>query len=87
MKLLNRIHHLQKKLVEQDISGALIFYSRDIFYYIGTAQPSYLVVLSDNYRLFVQSVYDFALRHVFIDRENVEEERRLDNLNLCPVCL
>jgi Xaa-Pro dipeptidase len=76
----DRISHVQKNLVEQDLSGALIFYSRDVFYYTGTAQPSYLVILPDDYRLFVWSGYNFALHDVFIDKEKVEEERRLETI-------
>ncbi|MCX5846376.1 MAG: hypothetical protein NTW12_08470 [Deltaproteobacteria bacterium] len=48
----DRISHLQKKIAERDLSGVLILYSRDVFYYTGTAQPSCLVVLPDDYRLF-----------------------------------
>ena len=80
MKAYERISYLQKNLVEQDLSGALIFYSRDVFYYTGTAQPSYLVILPDDYRLFVRSGYNFALHDVFIDKEKVEEERRLETI-------
>jgi len=80
MKPQDRISHLQKKLGEQDLSAVLIFYSRDVFYYTGTAQPSYLVILPDDYRLFVRSGYDFACNDVFIAKEKVEEERRLDNI-------
>jgi Xaa-Pro aminopeptidase len=76
----DRISHLQKKLSEHNLSGALILYSRDVFYYTGTAQPSYLVVLPDDYRLFIRSGYDFACNEVFIDKEKMEEERRLDNI-------
>jgi len=80
MKPEDRINYLQKKLVEQDIAGALIFYSRDVFYYTGTAQPAYLVILPDDYRLFIRSGYDFACSDVFVDKKKVEEERRLDNI-------
>ncbi len=80
MKALDRIGHLQEKLREQDLAGALIFYSRDVLYYTGTAQPAYLVILPDNYRLFIRSGYDFACNDVFIDKKKVEEERRLDNI-------
>ncbi|MCX5826513.1 MAG: hypothetical protein NTV58_00695 [Deltaproteobacteria bacterium] len=52
MKQHDWISHLQKKVAEHDLSGALIFYSRDVFYYTGSAQPSYRVVLPDDYRLF-----------------------------------
>lgn len=71
----DRISYLQKKLSEQNLSGALIFYSRDVFYYTGTAQPSYLAVLPNDYRLFIRSGYEFACNDVFINRGKIEEER------------
>ncbi len=76
----DRISLLQKNLSEQKLSAALIFYSRDVFYYTGTAQPSYLMVLPDDFRLFIRSGYDFACNDVFIDKEKIEEERRLDTI-------
>ena len=80
MKPQDRIKHLQENLRAQDIAGALIFYSRDVFYYTGTAQPSYLVILPDDYRLFIRSGYDFARSDVFVDKEKVTEERRLEKI-------
>jgi hypothetical protein len=56
-----RIHTLQDKITGQGLCGALLFYSRDIFYYTGTAQPSYLVVLPDDFLLFVRSGFDLYL--------------------------
>jgi Xaa-Pro dipeptidase len=75
-----RIHVLQDKITQEGLSGALLFYSRDIFYYTGTAQPSYLVVLPDDYFLFVRSGFDFALKDVFISKKNIKEERRLSHI-------
>jgi len=75
-----RISCLQEKLREQNLDGALLFYSRDIFYYTGTAQPSYLVVLPDNYILFIRSGLNFALSEVFIKKEQLRENRHLENI-------
>ena len=75
-----RIGLLQEKLKEQQFGGALLFYSRDIFYYTGTAQPSYLVVLPDDYMLFIRSGFDFALNEVFIEKERLRQDRRLENI-------
>jgi len=44
------------------------------------AQPSYLVVLPDDYVLFVRSGIEFALDDVLIGKEKVREERRLANI-------
>ena len=76
----NRIKFLQNKLQKQELCGALLFYSRDILYYTGTAQPSYLVVLPEDYFLFVRSGFEFALNDVFIEKHKVIEERKLANV-------
>ena len=75
-----RITNLQEKLKEHQLGGALLFYSRDVFYYTGTAQPSYLVVLPEDYVLFVRSGFEFASSDVFIEKDKVREERRLENV-------
>jgi Xaa-Pro aminopeptidase len=76
----DRIITFQHKLIKENLNFALLIYSRNILYYTGTAQPSYLSVQPDNFRLFVRSGLDFALQEVFIDRDKIEEERRLDNI-------
>jgi Xaa-Pro dipeptidase len=75
-----RIRILQDKLGGLGLCGVLLFYSRDVLYYTGTAHPSYLVILPDDYFLFVRSGLDFALNDVFINKEKVREERRLGNI-------
>ncbi len=45
-----------------------------------TAQPSYFVVLPDEYFLFVKSGFEFAINEVFIPKERVREERELENI-------
>lgn len=71
---------MQEKICEQDLAGALLLYSRDILYYTGTAQPSYLVVLPEDYLLFVRSGFDFAINDVFIEKDRIKEERKLGNI-------
>jgi Xaa-Pro aminopeptidase len=80
MKREDRIKILQNKIGELDLCGVLLCYSRDILYYTGTAQPSYLVVLPDDYVLFVRSGIEFALDDVFFSKGKVREERRLANI-------
>jgi Xaa-Pro aminopeptidase len=80
MKLKNRIRFLQQALREKGIAAALLSYSRDVFYYTGTAQPSYFVVLPDEYFLFIKSGFEFAINEVFIPKERVREERNLENI-------
>ena len=75
-----RIKCLQEKINEDGLGAALLFYSRDVFYYTGTAQPSYLVVLPEDYCLYVRSGFDFAANDVFIEKDEMKEERRLENI-------
>ncbi|MBE9547538.1 MAG: aminopeptidase P family protein [Proteobacteria bacterium] len=76
----DRIRVLQEKICEQNLAGALLLYSRDVLYYTGTAQPSYLVVLPEDYFLFVRSGFDFAVNDVFIEKDKIKEERKLGNI-------
>lgn len=73
----NRIGHLQDKIAELELCGSLLFYSRDIYYYTGTAQPSYLVVMPDDFFLFVRSGFEFAVDDVFIEKDKMKEQRQL----------
>ena len=75
-----RIEILQETITQEGWGGVLLFYSRDVFYYTGTAQPSYLMVFPDDHMLYVKSGFEFASQDVFIDREKVNEERRLENI-------
>jgi Xaa-Pro dipeptidase len=75
-----RISMLQQRLAERGVAAALLIYSRDVLYYTGTAQPSCLVVTPDDFTLYVRSGFDFAVQDVFIGREKLVEERRLDKI-------
>ena len=80
MEHIKRIKTLQEMIETCDISGVLLFYSRDVFYYTGTAQPSYFFVSPRHYCLFVRAGIDFALRETQINNENIKEERQLENI-------
>ena len=80
MKARDRMKVLQDGIRERRLDGALLTYSRNVFYYTGTAQPSCLAVWPEDFRLFVRSGFDFAVQDVFIDSEKMEEERRLDRI-------
>lgn len=75
-----RIKFLQEKIQEQGWCAAILFYSRDVFYYTGTAQPSFFVVFPDNYFLFVRSGIEFALIQASLAEESIIAERRLGNI-------
>ena len=80
MEIESRIRILQDKIREKELSAALLFYSRDVLYYTGTAQPSYLVVFPKEYCLFVRSGFEFALSDAFIPHKRIREERRLESI-------
>jgi Xaa-Pro aminopeptidase len=46
-----RIKALQKILSDGLIDAAILILSRDLFYYTGTAQPCFLLVTQDDYRI------------------------------------
>jgi hypothetical protein len=76
--MLHRIKKLQTLLSRSKMAGALIWHSRDLLYYTGTCQPSWLVVLPDNFRLFIRSGYSEAKTQVFIAADDLEEERNAE---------
>ena len=75
-----RIAELQQTLIREGIDAAWLTYSRDIFYYTGTAQPSVLVITPEDYSLFVRYGIDYALQESFLDKARIIEERRTDIL-------
>lgn len=76
----NRVKILQEKIHELELCGVILFYSRDVLYYTGTAQPSYLAVLPQEYFLFVRNGFEFALDDAFIPKKRIKEEGRLENI-------
>jgi Xaa-Pro dipeptidase len=77
---IKRIGTLQEIIRNNHLSGVLLFYSRDVFYYTGTSQPSYFFVSPQHYFLFVRAGSDFALREAQIGKENIKEERHLEKI-------
>lgn len=69
-----RIERLQDTIRRRGLHAAVLFYSRDILYYTGTAQPAFLVVLPDDYRLFVCRGVEFARRECGLDAERIVAE-------------
>ena len=74
----NRIRLLQEEIRRSGLAGAILFYSRDVYYYSGTAQPSYLVVLPDDYRLFVRRGYETAQTESGLEKERIAKEASLE---------
>lgn len=77
---MERIKTFQRMIESSRLSGVLLFYSRDIFYYTGTAQPSYLFISPQHYCLYVRAGFDFVLREVRIEKERIKEERSFENV-------
>lgn len=80
MEHIGRIKNLQSMIEGGDFSGILLFYSRDIFYYTATAQPSYLFISPQDYRLFIRAGFDFAFLESKIEKEKIREERQIKNV-------
>lgn len=76
-----RIQDLQHAIRLRGLAGAVLFYSRDIFYYAGTAQPCYLVVLPSDYRLFVRRGWEFACRETFLPEGRIVREGNLASIS------
>jgi len=75
-----RINHLQEVIQDGGLAGAILFYSRDILYYTGTAQPSYFVVLPRDYMLFVRRGYEFARRECGLEAEQIVSEGNINTI-------
>ncbi len=73
-----RLRALQHTLSERGLAGALLFNSRDVFYYSGTTQPGWLAVRPDEAVLFISSGIDFARRDTGWSEDRLVEERRLE---------
>ena len=75
-----RIRKLQARLDREGLAGVLLFQSRDVFYYTGTAQPARLFVRPGDYRLFVKSGLDFVLRETPLQPARIKPLRRLEEV-------
>ncbi len=76
----DRIHDLQDVLKENGLTGAVLFYSRDVFYFTNTAQPSYLIIRPDEVMLFVRRGYDIVLSETWLDAGQISTERNLEKI-------
>lgn len=75
-----RIRSFQGLVRDRGLSGVILFYSRDIYYYSGTAQPACLVILPEDYRLFVRRGYEIALRETDLESGRIAGERSLEKI-------
>ena len=75
-----RIEVLQENISKLGLTSAVLTYSRDVFYYTGTAQPSFFVVFPEKYYLFVRSGLEFALKETSLPKDRVIEERNIHRI-------
>jgi len=75
-----RIEVLQRAMAKAGWAGGLINCSRDLFYYAGTAIPSWLAVTQDDYRLFVRGEIDLARKHTWLRQDSIVASRRLQDV-------
>jgi len=74
---IDRIMQAQQTLTACGLDAAIIFHSRDVLYYTGTAQPAWLILLPEDYRLFVRSGIEFSVRETWLPKEKIIPERSL----------
>ncbi len=74
-----RLKDLQNSLRDYKLVGAILFHSRDIFYYTGTAQPAFLLILPDEYRLFVRRGFEIARKESFLESVCLVEGKDLSS--------
>jgi Xaa-Pro aminopeptidase len=63
---LKRINDLQERMVREGIDTLFLNYSRSVFYYTGTTQPSILVMTPKDYQLIVTSGIDSAFEETWL---------------------
>jgi len=63
---LKRINDLQERMVGRGMDILLLNYSRSVFYYTGTTQPSILVMTPKDYQLIVTSGIDSAFEETWL---------------------
>lgn len=64
---LKRINELQEGMMKDEIDTLLLNYSRSVFYYTGTTQPSILLVTQKDYHLIVTSGVDSAMEETWLN--------------------
>jgi len=78
--VLKKAKEFQRRIAEAGIDAVAILYSRDLYYFTGTAQPCVLLVSPEECHLFVRRGYERAMADVgmWLDRHNLSNEGRLD---------
>lgn len=77
--MIQRIEALRGRMAESGIGAALVLWSRDLFYYAGTARPGSLLVTPNLARLFVRRGLTYAQAEATL--RPVERGGRFSDLN------
>lgn len=72
---LKRISALQKRIADDGIDTVLLNYSKSIFYYAGTVQPSILTITPEDYHLVVLRGLDSAIEETWLSADKVSPGR------------
>jgi Xaa-Pro aminopeptidase len=70
-KPLRRIRGIQEKLGDMAVDVVLLNYSKSLYYYTGTAQPSFLMVSPRDYHLLVSKGIEHAFRETWLSAEKM----------------
>jgi Xaa-Pro dipeptidase len=68
---LKRIHDLQERMPGAGTDVIWLNYSRSIFYYTGTTQPSVLTITPEYYHLIVTNGFDFAREETWLEPDRL----------------
>jgi Xaa-Pro dipeptidase len=77
---LKRISYLQKKIVNADINTVLLNYSKSIFYYAGTTQPSILIITPEDCHLIVIRGFNFAIEETWLNADKLSLGRGYEDI-------
>jgi len=77
---LKRLKELQGRIAEAGIDVVAILYSRDLYYFTGTAQPCVLLVSPREFHLFIRRGYERAVADTgnWLEARHLSNEGRLD---------
>lgn len=66
-----RIKKFQKKMLDSGLDAILLTYSRSIFYYAGTTQPSVFIITPEEYYLLVLRGFELALEETWLEIDKI----------------
>ncbi|MFH1081350.1 MAG: Xaa-Pro peptidase family protein [Pseudomonadota bacterium] len=68
---LRRIRGIQERLGDIAVDAVLLNYSKSLYYYTGTAQPSFLIVSQQDYHLLISKGIEHAFRETWLPAEKM----------------